>query len=79
MGCGTSRAAPRLDRRGTLIRDAPPFEVKGLRTTAGEPGDFDACWDTDGVDLDEIDPVFLDLSDANAEGPVTAHPATALR
>ena len=31
-------------------------------TAKDEPGDFDACWDTDGVDLDEIDPVFLDLS-----------------
>jgi hypothetical protein len=56
-----------------------PSARSRLRTTAGEPGDFDAGWDTDGVDLDEIDPVFLDLSDANAEGPVTAHPATALR
>lgn len=31
-------------------------------TAKEEPGDFDACWDTDGVDLDEIDAVFLDLS-----------------
>lgn len=31
-------------------------------TAKEEPGDFDACWDTDGVDLDELDPVFLDLS-----------------
>ncbi len=31
-------------------------------TAKDEPGDFDACWDTDGVDLDEIDPVFLDFS-----------------
>ncbi len=31
-------------------------------TAKDEPGDFDACWDTDGVDLDEIDPVFLDLT-----------------
>ena len=22
------------------------------------PGDFDACWDEDGVDFDSIDPVF---------------------
>ncbi len=31
-------------------------------TAKDEPGDFDACWDTDGVDLDKIDPVFLDLT-----------------
>jgi hypothetical protein len=31
-------------------------------TAKDEPGDFDACWDTDGVDLDVVDPVFLDLS-----------------
>jgi hypothetical protein len=31
-------------------------------TTKDEPGDFDACWDTDGVDLDSLDPVLLDLS-----------------
>jgi hypothetical protein len=23
------------------------------------PGDFDACWDTDGVDPEILDPVFL--------------------
>lgn len=33
-------------------------------TGKDEPGDFDACWDTDGVDVDEIDPVFLDLTPA---------------
>jgi hypothetical protein len=32
-------------------------------TAKDEPGDFDACWDTDGVDLDDLDPVLLDLSD----------------
>ena len=32
-------------------------------TAKDEPGDFDACWDTDGVDLDALDPVLLDLSD----------------
>ncbi len=35
-------------------------------TAKDEPGDFDACWDTEGVDLDEIDPVFLDLSAGRA-------------
>lgn len=31
-------------------------------TAKDEPGDFDACWETDGVDLDRLDPVLLDLS-----------------
>lgn len=31
-------------------------------TAKDEPADFDACWDTDGVDFDVIDPVLLDLS-----------------
>ena len=31
-------------------------------TTKDEPGDFDAYWDTSGVDLDLLDPVLLDLS-----------------
>lgn len=35
-------------------------------TAKDEPGDFDACWDTDGVDLDAIDPIFLDLSAGRA-------------
>jgi hypothetical protein len=32
-------------------------------TAKDEPGDFDACWDTDDVDLDALDPVLLDLAD----------------
>ena len=35
-------------------------------TAKDEPGDFDACWDTDGVDLDSLDEVLLDLSDHRA-------------
>jgi len=35
-------------------------------TAKDEPGDFDACWDSDGVDLDVLDPVLLDLSDHRA-------------
>jgi hypothetical protein len=35
-------------------------------TAKDEPGDFDACWDTDGVDLDALDPTLLDLSDRRA-------------
>jgi len=38
--------------------------VNGSFVTAkDEPDDFDACWDTDGVDLDALDPILLDLSD----------------
>lgn len=28
------------------------------------PGDFDACWDSVGVDVVKLDPIFLDFSDA---------------
>ena len=35
-------------------------------TAKDEPGDFDACWDTDGVDLDVLDAVLLDLSNHRA-------------
>ena len=30
------------------------------------PGDFDACWDEDGVDFDSIDPVLLDFVGSRA-------------
>ena len=35
-------------------------------TTKVCPGDFDACWDTDGVDLRLLDPVFMDFSNFRA-------------
>ena len=35
-------------------------------TAKDEPVDFDACWDPDGVDLDMLDPVLLDLSQGRA-------------
>ena len=35
-------------------------------TSKEESGDFDACWDTDVVDLDALDPVILDLSAGRA-------------
>jgi hypothetical protein len=31
-------------------------------TSKDKPADFDACWATDGVDLDRLDQVLLDLS-----------------
>lgn len=35
-------------------------------TTKPHPGDFDACWDIQGVDEDALDPVFWDLSQGRA-------------
>ncbi|MEP7204315.1 MAG: hypothetical protein ABI894_17010 [Ilumatobacteraceae bacterium] len=35
-------------------------------TAKDEPGDFDACWDTDHVDLEALDSVLLDLSNHRA-------------
>jgi hypothetical protein len=35
-------------------------------TAKDEPDDFDACWDTQGVDLDALEPVLLDLSNRRA-------------
>jgi hypothetical protein len=35
-------------------------------TTKDEPGDFDACWDPAGVDLDVLDPVLTDFSAGRA-------------
>jgi hypothetical protein len=41
--------------------------LNGSFVTAKEvPADFDACWDTSGVDLDQLDPVLLDLSGGRA-------------
>jgi hypothetical protein len=35
-------------------------------TAKEEPADFDACWDSQGVDIDALDPVLLDLSGGRA-------------
>jgi len=35
-------------------------------TAKEEPADFDACWDPEGVDLDALDPIFLDFRDGRA-------------
>lgn len=35
-------------------------------TAKDEPGDFDACWDTAGVDLDALDPVLMDFAAGRA-------------
>ena len=41
--------------------------LNGSFVTAKEdPGDFDACWDPDDVDLDTLDPIFFDFADGRA-------------
>jgi ribosome-binding protein aMBF1 (putative translation factor) len=35
-------------------------------TSKPEPGDFDACWGIDGVDVDRLDPVFPDFANSRA-------------
>ncbi|MHB8329356.1 MAG: DUF6932 family protein, partial [Acidimicrobiales bacterium] len=30
-------------------------------TAKEEPADFDACWDPSGVDLDALDPIFMEF------------------
>jgi hypothetical protein len=32
-------------------------------TVKREPGDYDACWDIDGVNVEALDSVFLDFSE----------------
>lgn len=36
-------------------------------TAKDEPGDFDACWDADGVDLDALNPIFFDFASGRAD------------
>ena len=35
-------------------------------TSKSEPGDYDACWDIDGVNVEALDLVFLDFSGRRA-------------
>lgn len=35
-------------------------------TDKPNPGDFDCCWNTVGVDVSQLDPVFLDFTDKRA-------------
>ncbi len=35
-------------------------------TSKPEPGDIDACWAIEGVDPEQLDPVFLDFSQGRA-------------
>jgi len=40
--------------------------LTGNQTLKSEPGDFDACWGIDGVDVAKLDPVFPDFSNSRA-------------
>lgn len=43
-------------------RDADRFNIDGSFVTAKDvPGDFDAYWGVNGMDVDLIDPVLLDF------------------
>ncbi len=58
-----------LRRALRLLREAgcTVAYIDGSFVTAKEtPGDFDACWDVEGVDPDRLDPVFLDFADGRA-------------
>lgn len=58
-----------LRRALRLLREAgcTVVYINGSFVTAKEtPGDFDACWDVEGVDPDRLDPVFLDFADGRA-------------
>ena len=35
-------------------------------TVKREPGDYDACWDIEGVDVEVLDSVFLDFPEGRA-------------
>jgi uncharacterized protein DUF6932 len=35
-------------------------------TTKEEPGDFDACWDPEGVDIEALDPILIDFARGRA-------------
>ena len=35
-------------------------------TAKEEPGDFDGCWEVDGVDPDKLDPVLLEFANRRA-------------
>jgi hypothetical protein len=62
-GPGGESAAHRLLKAAGCGR----LWLNGSFVTAKEgPADFDACWDPDGVDLDALDPIFLDFRNGRA-------------
>jgi hypothetical protein len=59
---GFKRALNALSMAG-----CPALYLNGSFITAKEyPADYDACWESKGVDLGVIDPVFLDFSNRRA-------------
>lgn len=42
-------------------------------TAKVEPGDFDGCWEVDGVDPDKLDPVLLTFSNKRAAQKAKYH------
>jgi hypothetical protein len=58
----SARKGEALTQRHTWVIPALANLNGSFVTAKDEPGDFDACWDPDGVDLDPLDPVLFDLS-----------------
>ena len=59
---GVRQAAENLKDAGcrTLYLDG------SFVTSKNHPGDFDGCWDPDGVDAAKVDPVLLDFTNGRA-------------
>ena len=59
---GVRRAAENLKQAGcrTLYLDG------SFVTSKNHPGDFDGCWDPDGVEAAKLDPVLLDFTNRRA-------------
>ena len=59
---GVRQAAENLKEAGcrTLYLDG------SFVTSKNHPGDFDGCWDPDGVDATKLDPVLLDFTNRRA-------------
>ena len=64
--------APRKALYEGFVRGAHALKVAGCRTVyldgsflsdKPNPGDFDACWDPERVDVARLDPVLLDFSE----------------
>ena len=57
----------RLAIEALLCAGCKAVFLDGSFVTAKEqPGDFDACWDLNAVDPDELDPIFFDFDDGRA-------------
>jgi hypothetical protein len=64
VNCSTGSKPP--SRRLPRLAAAECGSTEASWASREEPGDFDACWENDGVDLDALDPVILDLSAGRA-------------